>query len=87
MKKQQDDQEVNTADRGDHGNHKNHGNRQQQPAEQKEKRSFRRPDDAEKWCEIHHTSCHNIEECKTFLDLKKMAPPQASQEQHRAEHH
>jgi hypothetical protein len=31
-------------------------NRQQQPAEQKEKMSFHRSDDAEKWCEIHHTA-------------------------------
>jgi hypothetical protein len=36
-KKQQKDQDVNTADRGGRGNRRNH---QQQPAEQKEKRSF-----------------------------------------------
>jgi hypothetical protein len=69
----------------DHGNHENHGNRQQQPMEQKEKRSFCHPDDAEKWCEIHHTSGHDLEEYKTFLDRKKMPPPQAPQEQHRAD--
>jgi hypothetical protein len=58
-KKQQDDQEVNTSDRRDHGNH------QQQLVE---KRLFYRPADAEKWCEIHCTARHDLEECKTFLD-------------------
>jgi hypothetical protein len=37
-KKQQEDQEVNTMNRGDHGIR---GNRQQQPTDQKEKRPFR----------------------------------------------
>jgi hypothetical protein len=82
-KKQQDNQEVNTADHGDHGNRRN---RQQQPAKQKEKRLFRRHDDAEKWCEIHHTIWHNLEECKTFLDRMKMSAPQVVQEQRRGEH-
>jgi hypothetical protein len=40
-----------------------------------EKRPFRRPDDVEKWCEIHRTSGHDLEECKIFLDRKKMPPP------------
>jgi hypothetical protein len=35
---------------------------------------FRHPDDAEKWCEIHRTIGHDMEECKTFLDQKKMPP-------------
>jgi hypothetical protein len=39
---------------------------------------FRRPDDVEKWCEIHHTSGHDLEECKTFLDRKKISPLAAS---------
>jgi 6-phosphogluconate dehydrogenase (decarboxylating) len=43
-KQQQEDREVNVVD---------HGNRMQQPADQKEKRSFRCPTNAEKWCEIH----------------------------------
>jgi Ni/Co efflux regulator RcnB len=82
-KKQQDDREVNTADHGDHGNRENH---QQQPAEQKEKMLFRRPDDVEKWYEIHRTVRHDLEECKTFLDRKKMPAPQVAQEPHRGEH-
>jgi hypothetical protein len=33
---------------------------------------FHHPDDAEKWCEIHRTSGHDLKQCKTFLDRKKM---------------
>jgi hypothetical protein len=65
-KKQQEDRDVNTADRRDRGN------RQQQPAEQKEKRPFHRPTDVEKWCEIHQAAGHDLEECKTFLNHRKM---------------
>jgi hypothetical protein len=59
-KKKQDDREVNTTDRGDCKDHKYHRNRQQQSSDQKEKRHFHCADDAEKWCEIHHTlrRCH-----------------------------
>jgi hypothetical protein len=60
VKKKQNDWEVNTtdqADRKDHGYRRNH---QQLSLDQKENRSFRRPDDAEKWCEIHHTSRHDL---------------------------
>jgi hypothetical protein len=67
-KKKQDDREVNVIDRGDR---KDHGDREyhsKQSSDQKEKRLFRRPDDAEKWCEIHRTSGHDLEECKSFLD-------------------
>jgi hypothetical protein len=70
-KKKQDDREVNTIDQGDckdRGDHRYHENHQQQSSDQKEKRPFRRPDDAEKWCEIYRTSGHDLEECKTFLD-------------------
>jgi hypothetical protein len=49
--------------------------------EQKEKMHFQRPDDVEKWCEIHGTTRHDLEECKTFLDRKKMPPPAASAQQ------
>jgi hypothetical protein len=67
-KKKHDNREVNMTDRGDRKDHRDCGYRGKQPSDQKEKRSFRRPDDAEKWCEIHHTSRHDLEECKTFLD-------------------
>jgi hypothetical protein len=36
---------------------------------------FRCPNDAEKLCEIYRTSGHDLQECKTFLDRKKMTPP------------
>jgi hypothetical protein len=39
---------------------------------------FKRPPDAEKWCNIHHTTGHDLEECKTFLDRKKIPLPSAS---------
>jgi hypothetical protein len=31
----------------------------------------------EKWCEIHCITGPDLEECKTFLDWKKMPPPAA----------
>jgi hypothetical protein len=75
--RKKEDHEVNTADRGDHkdqGDHEYHG---KQSLEQKEKRPFRHPVDGEKWCEIHCTSGYDLEECKTFLDQKKMPSPAA----------
>jgi hypothetical protein len=90
-KKKQDDREVNTTDRGDHGDHRDHeycGNHQQQSSYQKEKRSFQRPIDVEKWCKIHRTAGHDLEECRTFLYRKKMPPPAlVAQEPHRGQHH
>jgi hypothetical protein len=47
---------------------------------------FYRPDDAQKWCEIHHTAGHDLEECKAFLDCKKMPTPQVVQEPRLGEH-
>jgi hypothetical protein len=47
---------------------------------------FRCPDDVEKLCDIHRTAGHDLEECKTFLDRKKMSAPQVAQESHRGEH-
>jgi hypothetical protein len=63
-------------------------NRQLQSTTWKEKRLFHRLADAEKWCEIHRTTGHDVEEYKTFLDHKKMPPPApVAQEPCRGEHH
>jgi hypothetical protein len=51
----------------------------------RKRRPFRRPDDAEKRCEIHRTTGHDLEECRTFLDRKRMPPP-APQEPRRVNH-
>jgi hypothetical protein len=52
-------------------------------------RSFRCPDSAEKWCEIHCTDGHDLEECKTFLDHKKMShlTMPTPEDPRRGEHH
>jgi hypothetical protein len=72
--RKKEDREVNTADRGDHKDRGDRGYRGKQSSEQKEKRPFRHPDEAEKWCKIHCTLGHDLEECKTFLNRKKMPP-------------
>jgi hypothetical protein len=59
----------------------------QLPADQKEWRSFYHPADAEKWCEIYCTIDHDLEECRTYLDHKKMPEKLAAQEPHHGEHH
>jgi hypothetical protein len=87
--RKRDDQEVNTVEWGDQkgrGGHWYHG---KESLDQKEKKPFRRPDGAEKWCEIYCIDGHDLEECKTFLDHKKMPPPAAPapQDPRRGEHH
>jgi hypothetical protein len=73
--RRKDDREVNTAERGDRKDRRDQGFCGKQSSDQKERRPFRRPDDAEKWCEIHRTAGHDLEECRTFLDRKRMPPP------------
>jgi hypothetical protein len=82
LSRKKDDRELNTADRGDRGY------RSKQSSEQKEKRPFRHPDDVEKWCKIHHTAGHELEECRNILDHKKMPPLAAltPQDPYRGEH-
>jgi hypothetical protein len=75
--RKKEDHEVNIADRGDLKDRGDRGYRGKQSSEQKEKIPFRCPNDVEKWCEIHRTAGHNLEECKTFLNQKKMPPPAA----------
>jgi hypothetical protein len=89
LSRKMDDREVNTMERGDQKDHRGHRYHRKQSSDQKEKRPFRRPDGAKKWCEIHRTDGHDLEECKTFMDRKKMSPPAAPapQDPHRGEHH
>jgi hypothetical protein len=54
--RKKDDREVNTFDRGDQKDRGDHGYRGKQSSYQMEKRPFRRPDDVEKWYEIHRTT-------------------------------
>jgi hypothetical protein len=75
--RKKDDREVNTADWGDRKDRGDRRYRGKQSSEQKEKRPFRHPDDAKKWCEIYHTATHDLDKCKTFLDRKRMPPPAA----------
>jgi hypothetical protein len=75
--RKKEDREINTADRGDRKDRRDRRYHGKQSSEQNEKRHFRRPDDAEKWFDIHRTVGHDLEECKTFLDRKKMPPPVA----------
>jgi hypothetical protein len=86
--RKRDDRDVNTAKRGDQKDRGGHWYHKKQFSDQKEKRPFRRSDDAEKWCEIHRTDGHDLEWCKTFLDRKRMPPPAAlaPQEPRRREH-
>jgi hypothetical protein len=64
------------------------GTTENNPHTKKEKRPFWRPDGTEKWCEIHRIDGHDLEECKTFLDHKRMPPSTAPapQDPRRGEH-
>jgi hypothetical protein len=53
--RRRDDREVNTAERGDQKDHGGYRYHRKQYSDQKERRPFRCPDNAEKWCEIHRT--------------------------------
>jgi hypothetical protein len=86
--RRKDDREVNTTEWGDQKDRRDQGFCGKHSSDQKERRPFRRPDDAEKWCEIHRTTGHDLEEYKTFLDRKRMPPPAppTSQEPRRGNH-
>jgi hypothetical protein len=77
------------TDQRDCKDYGDHGYRGKQSSDHKEKRSFRRPDNIEKWCEIHRTSGLDLEDCITFLDQKKISAPAVPvpQEAHWGEHH
>jgi hypothetical protein len=75
ISRKKDDREVNTTEQGDQKDSRGHWYHGKQFSDQKEKIPFRRSDDAEKWCEIHHTDVHDLQECKTFLNRKRMLPP------------
>jgi hypothetical protein len=49
-------------------------------------RLFCHPADAEKWYEIHRTTGLDLDECRTYLDLKNILEKPAAQEPHRGKH-
>jgi hypothetical protein len=68
--RRKDDREINTAERGDRKDHRDQGFCGKQSSGQKERRPLRRPDDAEKWCEIHRTAEHDLKNVKLFWTAK-----------------
>jgi hypothetical protein len=87
--RRRDDREVNTAEQGDQKGREGYRYHRKQYSDQKERRPFRRPNNAEKWCEIHRTDGHDWEEYKIFLDGKKIPPPAAPapKDPRQGEHH
>jgi hypothetical protein len=69
--RRRDDREVNTTERGDQKDRGGYHYRGKQYSDQKERRPFRRPDNTEKWCEIHRINRHDLKECKTFWIVKR----------------
>jgi hypothetical protein len=78
LSRRRDDREVNTTERGDQKDHGGYRYRGKQYFDQKERRPFQRPDNTDKWCEIHRTNGHDLEKCKIILDRKKMPPPSSA---------
>jgi hypothetical protein len=62
------------------------GNQKQLPTNGKERRPFCHPADLEKWREIHCTTGHDLEDCTTYLDLKKRPKKPVAQEPCRGDH-
>jgi hypothetical protein len=60
--RRRDDREVNTVERGDQKDRGGYRYRGKQYSDQKDRRPFRRPDNTEKWCKIHRTDVHYLEE-------------------------
>jgi hypothetical protein len=87
--RRRNDREINTTERGDQKDRGGYHYCGKQYSDQKKRRPFWRLDNAEKWCKIHRTDGHDLKECKTFLDHKKMSPPATSapQDPRRGEHH
>jgi hypothetical protein len=59
--RRRDDREVSTVERGDLKDRGGYRYCGKQSSNQKERRPFRCPNSAEKWCEIHHTDGHDLE--------------------------
>jgi hypothetical protein len=63
--------QLDRGDLRDRGDHKYCG---KQSSDQMEKRPFRHPNDTEKWCKIHDTSSHDLEDATTNSVITTEAP-------------